>query len=127
MKTYGIPQFKDSISLLRLISITDKWQKPEIPERLKNITKAPGQIEFHEICDVFRVKIGATKNPASQKSLQKLIIDWLYDFIRLNIKRGRVFELDKVLDTGLADCYGYAKIFITLGRYFGLADPYNST
>ncbi|GAI56035.1 unnamed protein product, partial [marine sediment metagenome] len=48
------------------------------------------------------------------------IINWLYDFIRSNVRRGRVFSLSEVLFQGSADCLGYAKLFTLLGRLFGL-------
>jgi tetratricopeptide (TPR) repeat protein len=55
-----------------------------------------------------------------ENSSEKRLIDWLYRFIRLNVKRGRVFNLNEVLKTGKADCLGYAKLFTTLGRAAGL-------
>lgn len=48
------------------------------------------------------------------------IISWLYDFIRANIKRGRLFDLADVIRLNSADCLGYAKLFTLLGRLFGL-------
>jgi tetratricopeptide (TPR) repeat protein len=51
---------------------------------------------------------------------EKTLIQWLYAYIRLNVKRGRVFDLREVLQTGEADCLGYAKLFTTLGRKYGL-------
>ncbi len=47
-------------------------------------------------------------------------VDYLYAYIRLNIKRGRVFDLHQVLRTGEADCLGYAKLFTALARQNGL-------
>jgi len=52
--------------------------------------------------------------------MESSLIDWLYEAIRLNIKRGRLFELDRVLCESQADCLGYAKLFQQLGRRFGL-------
>lgn len=47
-------------------------------------------------------------------------VDWLYELIRANVKRGRVFDLVKVLREGIADCLGYAKLFTLLARRLGL-------
>jgi tetratricopeptide (TPR) repeat protein len=38
----------------------------------------------------------------------------------MNVIRGRIFDLDEVLETRQADCLGYAKLFTVLGRYCGL-------
>ena len=48
------------------------------------------------------------------------LISWLYDFIRANVKRGRLFDLRQVLQQGSADCLGYSKLFTLLGRLLGL-------
>lgn len=48
------------------------------------------------------------------------LISWLYDFIRSNVKRGRIFDLREVLRIRNADCLGYAKLFTLLGRLLGL-------
>jgi hypothetical protein len=60
------------------------------------------------------------KHIRRKTQLETLTIDWLYDLIRLNVKRGRVFDLSEVVKTGKADCLGYCKIFSVLGRYCGL-------
>jgi tetratricopeptide (TPR) repeat protein len=51
---------------------------------------------------------------------EREVIGWLFTYIRLNVKRGRVYDLGQVLQTGAADCLGYAKLFTTLGRDYGL-------
>jgi len=48
------------------------------------------------------------------------LIDWLFETIRLNIKRGRLFEMDRVLCERQADCLGYAGLFQQLGKRLGL-------
>jgi tetratricopeptide (TPR) repeat protein len=62
----------------------------------------------------------ATGDRRSAIQLEKMIVDWLYAFIRLNVKRGRIFDLREVLKTGQSDCLGYAKLLIILGRACGL-------
>ena len=46
--------------------------------------------------------------------------NWLYDVVRRNIKRGRVFQLKDVLLHRQADCLGYAKLMDYLGQGFAL-------
>jgi tetratricopeptide (TPR) repeat protein len=120
MKETAAPKFKDSSGPAELISVVDLWRQPPSPAFLKNLTPATGVIKFRDIADSLRLKIKATNNSLSRKRLEKMIIGWLYDFIRLNVKRGRVFDLGEVLKTGQADCLGYAKLFTTLGRHCGL-------
>jgi tetratricopeptide (TPR) repeat protein len=46
--------------------------------------------------------------------------NWLYDSIKRNVKRGRIFQLRDVLHHQQADCLGYAKLLSSLGQRFGL-------
>ena len=55
-----------------------------------------------------------------KRQVETEVISWLYDFIRANVKRGRVFDLREVLQQGSADCVGYAKLFTLLGRLYGI-------
>lgn len=48
------------------------------------------------------------------------ILDWLYAFIRLNVKRGPVFDLTQALRLRHADCLAYCKLFTVLGRRMSL-------
>ncbi|MBI4301996.1 MAG: tetratricopeptide repeat protein, partial [Chloroflexi bacterium] len=60
--------------------------------------------------------------PAGEEkaSLELSAAHWVYDFIRANIKRGRLFSLDAILAQGSADCLGYAQLYTLLGRRLGL-------
>jgi tetratricopeptide (TPR) repeat protein len=58
-------------------------------------------------------------SPAPEKN-NGAILDWLYAFIRLNIKRGPVFDLKQALRLHRADCLAYCKLFTVLGRRTGL-------
>jgi tetratricopeptide (TPR) repeat protein len=115
-----VTQFRDSLDPAQLFSIIEHWRQPEVPPGLKNQISITEPVTFRELSDQFRKKLEAAKSPRTWKRLAKPIINWLYDFIRLNIKRGRVFDLREMLTTGKADCLGYAKIFTTLGRHCGL-------
>jgi len=48
------------------------------------------------------------------------MLNWLYDSIKRNVKRGRIFQLRDVLLHQQADCLGYAKLLSSLGQRFGL-------
>jgi tetratricopeptide (TPR) repeat protein len=101
-----IPKFIDSPSPEELKAAIDKWQRPESGGFGKGKRFSRRAMPSSEWL------------PGIQD--ENSIIDWLYDFIRLNIKRGRIFDLREVLKTGQADCLGYCKIFTVLGRNFGL-------
>lgn len=98
----------------------DRWLLPEYPEKLKKMIPGAGHIKFGESALLMDEKWGSIRSLCSKKKLQRLLIDWLYGFVRLNIKRGRIFNLREVLETGKADCLGYARLFILLGRKCGL-------
>ncbi len=46
--------------------------------------------------------------------------DWLYDLLRLNIKRGRFYEVPAVLAARRADCLGFARLYALLAAEIGL-------
>jgi tetratricopeptide (TPR) repeat protein len=115
-----LTKFKDSPGSKQLLLTIQNWRKPEISKRQINRALIQEQATFQELSSIFRAKLTSVKSLRSRKRLQKSLIDWLYDFMRLNIKRGRVFDLHEVLRTGQADCLGYAKIFTILSRYCGL-------
>jgi len=48
------------------------------------------------------------------------LANWLYDLVRQNVKRGRIFQLRDVLIHQQADCLGYAKLLRRLGQNFAL-------
>jgi tetratricopeptide (TPR) repeat protein len=59
--------------------------------------------------------------PLRRKAESELALsNWLYDLVRRNVKRGRVFEVRDVLIQRQADCLGYAKLMTCLGRRFAL-------
>jgi tetratricopeptide (TPR) repeat protein len=59
-------------------------------------------------------------SPVPENNSRRAIIDWLHAFIRLNIKRGPVFDLKQALRLHHADCLAYCKLFTVLGRRMGL-------
>ena len=92
------------------------WYRPEPPNGLASITSAFSAGG----ADVIRRRLSKLKSRRYKSQLEVKVISWLYDFIRANIKRGRIFDLCQVLREGSADCLGYAKLLTLLGRLFGL-------
>ena len=56
----------------------------------------------------------------TEKKSELAILNWLYDLIKRNVKRGRIFQLRDVLLHQQADCLGYAKLLSSVGPRFGL-------
>jgi tetratricopeptide (TPR) repeat protein len=56
----------------------------------------------------------------TEKKSELAMLNWLYDLIKRNVKRGRIFQLRDVLLHQQADCLGYAKLLDSLGQRFGL-------
>ncbi len=110
----------DSPSMEQFIKAIQRWQKMALPEALEKQLDTSGTEDFPELSRLLSQKLGPIRNSRAKAQLEKSIVGWLYAFIRLNIKRGRIFDLREVLTTGLADCLGYAKLFVVLGRYCGL-------
>ncbi len=102
------------------VQVLSAWSKPDFSEPLKNLTQSTGREKFGQLCSLFGEKLNAARSPRSRLQLEKLILEWLYDFIRLNVKRGRIFDLREVLRIESADCLGYAKLFTVLGRLCSL-------
>jgi len=61
------------------------------------------------------------KNSSDQTTEGKArLSNWLYDLVRQNVKRGRIFQLRDVLLHQQADCLGYAKLLRLVGKRFAL-------
>jgi tetratricopeptide (TPR) repeat protein len=104
-----------------LIQTTGRWLKPGWPAELKALVPDYDSISMEKAENSLKAQIYNPVNgiPVTVK-FQKAILNWLYDFIRLNVKRGRIFDLREVLKTDRADCLGYAKLFSVLGIHWGL-------
>jgi tetratricopeptide (TPR) repeat protein len=112
--------FIDSPQLEQLMEDVTLWPLPFLPKELKDKIPAGSSKSYPDISSWFRKKIQSSGCLYSREDCEETLINWLYAFIRLNIKRGPVFNLREVLRTGEADCLGYAKLFTTLGRDCGL-------
>ena len=82
-----------------------RWAKPAAPAEVESVVRSL-------TCD------GEAGRASAGAELH--ITDWLYAFIRLNIKRGPVFDLRDALRLHRADCLAYCKLFTVLGRRMGL-------
>ena len=118
-KTLASP-FADAPEIELIETIISRWQRPALPDALKDCVPVSGQETLLELSGLLRRNLLQIPGGRQRSRLEVEVIGWLYDFIRLNIKRGRVFDLHQVLPQGSADCLGYAKLFTLLGRLFGL-------
>jgi tetratricopeptide (TPR) repeat protein len=117
---FEIPDFVDSPSREKLESSFASWSLPLLPEDFRGLAAGRDGNNVLTLCSLFNSTEKLTEGVSRQKTLEFLIVDWLYTLIRANIKRGRYFELDQVLKCQLADCLGYVKVFTLLGRLCGL-------
>ena len=97
--------------------ILARWRMPQLPQELKAIV-AHDEPNLKNLQSRFRAELSG-RDIDQRTGLELVTLDWLYDLVRENIKRGRAFELEDALG-GNADCLGYAKIFKALGPRFGL-------
>lgn len=94
--------------------ILARWSLPP-PKGLTQSYKS-----LKDVADWVKEKLGRTQDAEERTRIELEALDWLYDLVRRNIKRGRIFELSEVLNEGYADCLGYAKVLSLLGGQFGL-------
>lgn len=64
--------------------------------------------------------IESAQSPENTRKLELATSNWLYDLVKQNVKRGRIFLLRDVLLHRQADCLGYAKLMACLGKRFAL-------
>lgn len=108
--------FEDTPDMKQVEAIINSWQRPVLPIRRRYL----GEGSVVELAHVVSQGLAKMQSGGYKNQLGVRLIGWLYDFIRANVKRGRVFDLGQVLLQGSADCVGYAKLFTLLGRLFGL-------
>ena len=95
-----------------------RWRVPELRGELKEA--GVNQHHLQTVRALAAKRLAEARSPEGRSAMENAIADWLYDLVRWNVKRGRVFELDEVLASGRADCLGYARLFAALGPRFGL-------
>ena len=62
----------------------------------------------------------SSQSTGKERESELAMSNWLYDLVRRNVKRGRIFQLRDVLLHQQADCLGYAKLLGSLGPRFGM-------
>ena len=105
--------------MTNLDSALASWYIPELPYELRDSTTQ--KIDLEAVGFLISQKLAKARDEEEASGIQIVISDWLYDLVRSNVKRGRVFELDDVLSTGRADCLGYTKLFSAIGPRFSLS------
>jgi tetratricopeptide (TPR) repeat protein len=98
------------------------WHVPPLPRRFgtSGAKRRQAQASWPELGDLAKSRLSGTADKHTRAGLELSLIDWLHDTIRLNIKRGHLFEIDRVLNEAQADCLGYARLFQHLGKRLGL-------
>jgi tetratricopeptide (TPR) repeat protein len=115
------PGRQPRLSRTWLSTAMHQWQLPPLPLRFSrsSTNSAQARLTLAELGKLTRSGLSTAKSTRTRAAMELSLIDWLYDSIRRSIKRGRLFEIDRVLSEGEADCLGYANLFQQLGR--GLA------
>ncbi len=109
-------------SALTLAGTFRRWRLPALPGGLRHGRRG-GARERPTLTALGRLSRSRLARAGSAKARARLelsLVDWLWAAIRGNIRRGRLFEMDRVLAAGEADCLGYARVFQELGRGLGL-------
>ena len=114
------PPLEDAPEPAGLKAIIQEWQRPDLPDVLKNRFHLSGKERFAEVSRLFQSNLDEIKSNRSRSRIVLALVDWLCDFVRMNVKRGRVFDLRQVLKEGRTDCVGYNKLLTLLGRLCGL-------
>ncbi len=112
--------FKDTPEMEQVEAVINTWQRLELPDQWKYGVRNSGGEGVVELSRLVKASLAKIQSSRQKSWLEIKLISWLYDFIKGNVKRGRVFDLGEVLLQGSADCLGYAKLFTLLGRLFGL-------
>ncbi len=106
---------RDAPGMEQVEAIINNWQRPALP-----LAPTFGKGSLVELAHLVRGSLAKIRSVSRKSRLEVKVISWLYDFIRANVNRGKIFGLREVLLQGSADCLGYGKLFILLGRLFGV-------
>jgi len=115
-----IVPFGDTPEMEQITAAINGWQRAKLPDWWQRPTPLSGRESVDELAYLVRRSLAEIKNISQKSQLEAEVISWLYDFIRANVKRGRLFDSGDVLLQSSADCLGYAKLFTLLGRLLGL-------
>ena len=112
--------FNDTPETEQIAAVISGWQRAKLPDWWQCLVPACSRGSVVELTHLVRGSLAEIQSGSQKGQREVEVISWLYDFIRANVKRGRVFDLRDVLLQSSADCLGYAKLFTLLGRLFGL-------
>ena len=112
--------FIDAPQIDQVEIVINAWHRPRLPDRFKYLAPTSSDSSVLELAHLVRERLVEVQRERHKSRLEVELVSWLCDFIRINVKRGRVFDLREVLQGGSADCLGYVKLFTLLGRLFGL-------
>ncbi len=96
----------------------DQWSLPNIPEL--PIKGEVSELTVKELEQQVNKILSQMQSSEEKAKAELITTNWLYNAVRANVKRGRLFRLGEVLNQGYADCLGYTKLLTLLGRKFGL-------
>lgn len=98
------------------------WHASPPPDPLDHVLGLDHAAECNPlaVADNVAGRLRSARDAAGKARLERAALEWLRSFIRLNVKRGRVFLLSDVLRTKQADCLGYALLLEVIGRPLGL-------
>ena len=93
------PRKQRRLSRARLSRAMHEWQLPPLPRRLfrGSTNRAQARLTLLELARLTRSRMSSAKDNRTRSGMELCLIDRLYGTIRLNIKRGRLFETDRVL------------------------------
>lgn len=117
-----IPVRRRPESALTLAEAFRQWRLPALPGGLRDGRRggARERLTLTALGRQSRSRLAHAGSARARARLELSLVDWLWAAIRGNIRRGRLFEMDRVLAAGEADCLGYARVFQDLGRALGL-------
>ena len=105
----------------RFAILPREYVLPSLPDELCLVKPSHGSAQATFETLARRIQILILNSAGGEKAaLERTAVDWLYRAIRGNIRRGRVFEWQRMITERRADCLGYAKLFQVLGRNLGL-------
>lgn len=98
-----------------------EWRTPPLPAGIRPGASRHGEARPSLTALGCRARAWLRCTGAGARVRRELaLVDWLWEAIRMNVRRGRLFEMESVLGAGEADCLGYARLFQLVGRDLGL-------
>ncbi len=109
----GWPGPGHAASPVTLAGAFRQWRLPPLPAG-----EAPGPLAV--LGRRARGRLARAGSPRARARLELRLADWAWRAVKMNVRRGRLFELPRALAAGEADCLGYASTLQGLGRRLGL-------